>query len=102
MDPSENAPEPANLRFLRRLVTVLTAVMIGGLVIVIALLVTRLTADGPLPLPDSIALPAGTQATAFTRGSDWNAVVTADDQILILDAKTGALIQTIQIARSAQ
>jgi len=34
--------EPANLRFLRHLVTGLTVVMIVGVVVVIALLVTRL------------------------------------------------------------
>lgn len=42
------SPEPANLRFLRRLVTVLTAVMILGIAAVVGLLVLRLsTPPGP-------------------------------------------------------
>ncbi len=91
--------EPANLRFLRRLVTVLTAVMILGVVILIGLLVIRLNTPRSLPLPAEIALPDGATATAFTRGPDWLAVVTADDRILILDAATGALRQEVQITR---
>ncbi|MFY0595689.1 MAG: hypothetical protein JXQ85_04585 [Cognatishimia sp.] len=87
---------PANLQFLRRLITVLTAVMIGGLVVVVALLVTRFYGAGP-EMPTSISLPDGSEATAFTRGDGWYAVVTADNQILIFDALTGQLKQTILI-----
>ncbi|KIN60424.1 hypothetical protein Z945_1396 [Sulfitobacter noctilucae] len=88
--------EPANLRFLRRLVTVLTAVMICGVLVVIALLVTRLNRDAPA-LPDQITLPDGAKAQAFTQGADWYAIVTSTDQILIYNRLTGALQQTIQI-----
>ncbi|MEW9919472.1 DUF6476 family protein [Marimonas sp. MJW-29] len=88
--------EPANLRFLRRLVTMLTAVMIAGVIIVIGLLVTRLNRDTPT-LPDQIALPDGTVARAFTQGPDWYAIVTTDDEILIFDRLTGALRQTVRI-----
>ncbi|WP_299655596.1 DUF6476 family protein [uncultured Tateyamaria sp.] len=92
-----DTPElPANLAFLRRLVTALTIIMIGGVVTVVALLVIRLNSDpAPLPLPDRVTLPDGTTATAFTVGSDWYAVVTADDQILIFDQVTGTIRQTI-------
>ncbi|MGI1663063.1 DUF6476 family protein [Palleronia sp. KMU-117] len=91
--------EARNLRFLRLLVTVLTAVMILGLVTVVALLVIRLQAPAPetLPLPDSIALPDGARAQAFTQGRDWYAVVTAGDEILIFDRATGALRQRVEI-----
>lgn len=90
--------EPANLRFLRRLVTVLTAVMICGLLVIIGLFVTRLgTATAPLALPDAIALPEGVKAQAFTQGVDWYAVVTTDDQILIYSRTTGELRQSISI-----
>lgn len=88
--------EPANLKFLRHLVTVLTAVMIGGLVIVVALIVTRFYGSGP-EMPTSITLPDGSEATAFTRGENWYAVVTKDNQILIYDDVTGQLKQTIEI-----
>ena len=94
-DPSDPV-EPANLRFLRILVTVLTAVMIGGLVIVIALLVTRLRQPA-FALPDSISLPDGTTARNFTVGPSWFAVVTGDDRILILDQDSGDIRQIITI-----
>jgi len=94
--PSENLPEPPNLRFLRRLVTVLTAVMIGGLVVITTLLVIRFSQSGPT-LPDQITLPDGTTAQAFTQGSGWYAVVTTDNRILVFDQLSGALRQTIQI-----
>ena len=96
VDPEELPPEPTNLRFLRILVTVLTAVMIGGLVVLIAVLVTRLKPTA-LVLPDSITLPDGAEAQSFTIGSDWFAVVTTDNRILILDRDTGAVRQTVQI-----
>ena len=70
--------------------------MIGGVVTVVSLLVIRLNADPvPLPLPEQVTLPDGATATAFTVGSDWFGVVTADDQILIYDQVTGTLRQTI-------
>jgi hypothetical protein len=88
--------EPVNLRFLRRLVTVLTAVMIVGILVVIASLVARLNGSTPA-LPDQITLPSGAEARAFTQGPDWYAIVTTSDQILIYDRLTGALRQTLQI-----
>jgi hypothetical protein len=88
--------EPANLRFLRRLVTVLTAVMLIGVVVVVGLLVTRLSSNGP-DLPESILLPDGTQATAFTQGDTWYAVVTTGNQILIYNRTDGQLRQTITL-----
>jgi len=42
-------------------------------------------------------LPDGTVATAFTRGPDWYAVVTGNDEILIFDAATGQLRQSVEI-----
>ena len=96
LDDIETPIEPANLRFLRRMVTVLTVIMIGGVVTVVLLLVIRLNeAPAPLPLPQQITLPDGATATAFTVGSDWFGVVTEDDEILIYDQATGALRQTI-------
>lgn len=76
--------------------TTLTAVMIGGLVVVISLLVIRLSDKG-VTLPDSITLPDGTTPTAVTFGNGWIAVVSDRNQILILDADSGDLRQTITI-----
>ena len=95
-DPPE-IPEPANLKFLRVLVTILTASMIAGVLVIIALIVIRYN-DQRAPLPETIELPDGTTATAFTQGPDWYAVVTAGDEILIFDRATGTLRQTLKIA----
>lgn len=79
--------------------TVLTAVMIVGLVTIVALLVIRLQAPGPaaLALPDMVELPEGARALAFTQGRDWYAVVTEGNEILIFDRATGALRQRVEI-----
>nr|WP_223423763.1 DUF6476 family protein [Tateyamaria pelophila] len=96
----ENPSEPANLKFLRRLVTLLTATMILGVLTVIVLLVIRLNAPAPtLTLPDQVTLPDGATASAFTIGTDWFAVVTEDDQILIYDQVTGTLRQTVTLTQ---
>lgn len=88
--------EPANLKFLRRLVTVLTATMIGGVLIIISLIVMRFY-DVPPVLPDQINLPAGTSAVSFTQGPDWFAVVTDQNEILVFDRVTGKLKQSVTI-----
>tara|TARA_R110000850_G_scaffold96526_8_gene201730 strand:- start:482 stop:772 length:291 start_codon:yes stop_codon:yes gene_type:complete len=93
-DPSE----PPNIKFLRRLVTGLTATMIFGLLVVIGLLVIRFSGKAP-NLPEVIAMPGGEKPVAFTQGPDWYAVVTANDQILIFDRMSGALRQTVDIKR---
>ena len=97
-DTPISATAARNLRFLRILVTTLTATMIIGFLTIVVLLVIRLGAETTtVPLPDSITLPDGTRAAAFTRGSDWYAVVTDGDEILIYDALTNELRQRVQI-----
>jgi hypothetical protein len=90
---------PPGLRFLKALVIVLTLTMIGGVITVVAVIVTRMPqAMQPLPkMPDVISLPDGTRAAAFTQGPEWYAVVTADNRILIFDRRTGALRQSVEI-----
>lgn len=97
MDENPQPEEPANLRFLRLLVTVLTGTMIAGLLVIIALLVIRFS-DRPAPLPGAITLPDGSTPAAFTMTDRWYAVVTEADEILIFDRDTGALMQTLTIA----
>lgn len=70
--------------------------MICGVLVVVALLVTRLNDDKPI-LPEQIALPDGARANAFTQGPDWYAIVTDHNQILIYDRLTGQLTQTVDI-----
>jgi hypothetical protein len=81
------------------LVTILTAVMILGVVAIVALLVIRLQPPAPasLPMPETIVLPEGATARAVTQGTDWYAVVTDADEILIFDRATGALRQRVAI-----
>ena len=84
------------MRFLRRLVTLLTAVMIGGVLLIMTLLVIRLN-DKPALLPELVVLPQGVEAKALTMGESWYAIVTEDDEILIYDRLTGKLRQRVEI-----
>ncbi|MEN8894304.1 MAG: DUF6476 family protein, partial [Planktotalea arctica] len=88
--------EPAQLRLLRRLVTVLTAVIFGGVLLIITLLVIRLN-DKPALLPELVVLPEGIEAKAVTMGESWYAIVTQSDEILIYDRLTGKLRQRVEI-----
>lgn len=94
-DPSQDIELPPSLRFLQKLVTVLTVTMIGGVLIIIALLVIRLN-DDAVSLPASVTLPNGTIPVAFTQTKDWYAVVTEDNRILIFDLN-GELSQTLDV-----
>lgn len=80
MDPkTPSVQEPAHLRLLRRLVTVLTVTMIVGVVTIVGLLVTSLGgAREIVAVPEVIEVPEGEAVLSFTRGSDWFAVVTRD------------------------
>lgn len=79
--------------------TTLTATMIFGLITVIYLLVTRLPGPDSAPsLPPGITLPDGARAEAVTLGRGWVAVVTDQNEIVVLDAKTGRIRQRVRIA----
>ena len=80
---------------MQKLVTVLTVTMIGGVLIIIALLVIRLN-DDAVSLPASVTLPNGTIPVAFTQTKDWYAVVTQDNRILIFDLN-GELAKTLDV-----
>ncbi|MFX0541436.1 DUF6476 family protein [Roseovarius sp. S4756] len=96
-DPQMQPVDPAMVRYLRVLVTVLSATMIIGFIVIVALFVTRFARGADVTLPGAIALPDGTAPAAFTQGDDWYAVVTETDEILIYDRATGQLRQTIRI-----
>ena len=95
-DEADETTLPPQLRYLKLLVTTLAGVMILGFVVLIGALVIRLNAD-PLPLPKRITLPEGVAAVAFTQGTDWFAVVTDSDEILIYDRATSQLRQRIAV-----
>lgn len=98
----EPLPEPENLRFLRILVTVLTATMILGITTIVVLLFIRFSQETPAQtapiLPQNVTLPEGESATAVTFGPGWYAVVTDKNDILIFDQTTGTLRQRVEIA----
>ena len=101
--PVDAAAEPGlppQLRFLKALVTILAGTMIVGLIAIITLIVIRFpTATTQRPaLPEQITLPEGETTRAVTLGTGWVGVVTERDEILILDAKTGALRQRVPIS----
>jgi len=104
MDPQEpelTGDEARNLRFLRRLVTVLTVIMIVGVLTVAVLLVIRLGERPTLSLPDEIALPAGVTAIAVTRTANGLVVLTGDDRVLQYDG-SGHLIGEARLTRPAE
>lgn len=102
MDAQEpEGPEAGNLRFLRRMVTVLTAIMIVGVLTVVVLLVIRLGAAPKLAIPDHIDLPAGAEAIAVTRTTDALIVLTADGRVLQYD-NTGKLMGEAKLSPPSQ
>ncbi|MBO9446172.1 DUF6476 family protein [Ruegeria sp. R14_0] len=94
-EPQEPQETP-QLRLLRRMVMLLTAVMIGGVLVTFALIVIRLSDRTPT-LPDQVELPDGAKAQAVTIGNNWYAVVTDDNRILIFDKTTGKQRQEITV-----
>lgn len=96
-NPQMQPVDPAMVRYLRVLVTVMSVTMIIGFIVIVALFVTRFTRGSDISLPDTITLPAGVEAVAFTQGRDWYAVVSDSDDILIYDRATARLRQTIRI-----
>lgn len=99
-DTPEAENLPPSLRLLKWLVIVLTLTMIGGVITVVGLIVTRMpiavTSTAPI-LPENLVLPANTVPAAVTFGKGWIAVVSEDDRILIF-GKDGRLRQDIMIA----
>ncbi len=91
------APDARTLKYLKLLVTALTLTMIGGFLTIVALFVMRFNEMSGVEVPDKVTLPEGVEATAFTRGEDWFAIVTDTNEILIYSRVTGNLRQRITI-----
>ncbi|MGP9789885.1 DUF6476 family protein [Roseinatronobacter sp. NSM] len=90
MPPPEG--QSPDVRLVKRLVVVLTSVMILGVIILIGLVVTQIArTPGPVGLPDTISLPEGARAAAVTLSRDWVIVLTEDQSLLVFDRRSGAL-----------
>ena len=91
--------ELKNLQFLRRLVTVLTATMILGLLTIVVLIVIRFASPATeLVLPSSIELPGGAKVMAYTQGAGWFAVVTDHDEILLFKEGSSTPFKVIDVS----
>ena len=99
-DIAYQASLPPSLRFLKWLVIILTLTMIGGVITVVGLIVTRMpqafSAVAP-KVPADLQLPVGTEAAAVTFGTGWIAVVTTDNRIQIYNLD-GKLRQEVQLS----
>lgn len=96
----EDFIEPKNLRFLRLLVTILTITMICGIITLVFLIVIKmkdLNNDFSINIPKEIILPDNKVAKAFTISTDWYAIVTESNEILIYDSNTNNIKQVIKI-----
>jgi hypothetical protein len=95
----EDGALPANLRFLKTLVTVLTAVMILGVLAIVALLVIRLNAEPARVVidPGAFALPEGV-GTVGISVIDGRTVITGDDGVIrVYDSRDRTLEREIDI-----
>ena len=100
MDKDDQPPNadfqlPRNLRFLQRLVTLLTVSMIVGILTIAALLVFKLRSEN-INFPQTITLPDGTKPIAFTQTKDWYSIITEANEILIYK-NDGTLIRSITV-----
>ena len=97
-DPFEQPQSlPPALHLLKWLVIGLTASLIGGVITVVWLLVTRLPIPHPGPtVPPALELPAGAVAEAVTMGTGWIGVATKDGRLFIF-GQDGKLRQEIRI-----
>jgi hypothetical protein len=101
-DMDQDPPLPGSLRVLKWLVILLTLSMIGGVITIVAVIVTRMpTALSTTPaLPASITLPDGLTAGAVTFGKGFVAIVAsgAEGERILIFAPDGRLRQDVPIA----
>jgi hypothetical protein len=94
--PAEQPLDAGLLKFLKVLVIILTATMIGGVVAIVALIVIRYNQTPP-DFPEVLTLPAGSTPEAYTQTSRWYAIVTDDDRVLIYSRTTQKLVREITL-----
>jgi len=92
---------PRDLRFLKTLVTVLTVVMIAGVITITTLLVIRLNA-GAAPVfvaPGEFALPEGVGIVGFSVVEGQTVIVADDGVIRVFDSDSRNPVQEITLQR---
>lgn len=91
----DDGPLPPNLRFLRILVTVLTAVMILGVITIVMLLVIRLSDTGTAILvhPEVFAVPEGVGTVGYSVIDGYTVIVGDDRVIRVFTSDTRELVQ---------
>lgn len=103
-------PEPPQVRRLRRLVSLLILVLIGGMLVVVAAMVVQLgvfRAAPQVPLgpisADAFTLPTGAEVVALGRGPSEVLILTRSpdgvETLRTFDAATGAERSATQIRR---
>ena len=95
LPPNANIQLPQNLRFLQRLVTLLTVSMILGILTIAALLAFKLRSEN-INFPQTLTLPDGTKPIAFTQTKDWYSIISETNEILIYK-NDGTLIKSITV-----
>jgi len=96
MPPPEG--QSPDVRLVKRLVVVLTSVMILGVIVIIGLLVTQIArSPAPFGLPEHVSLPEGARAQAVTLSRDWVLVVTEDQIVLVFDRRSGTLVHRLDL-----
>jgi hypothetical protein len=97
MEDASDAPElPPSLRFLKWLVILLMITMIGGVISIVALLVTRLPGESAPSLPAKVELPAGEAAQAVTVAKGMAIIVTESGRVLVF-APDGTFRQELEL-----
>jgi len=104
----DDLPEPPQVRRLRLLVSLLMVVLIGGMLVVVAVMVIRLGTVGSAPklapvTAEGLTLPAGAEVVAVGQGAGGVMFVTRDPQgaetLRVLDPASGAELSATPILR---
>jgi hypothetical protein len=90
-DELPEMPEPANLRFLRRMVTLLMVTMIVGIMVVAGALVMRIAGEGGGTTMTEIPVEAGYSVVSADHGA-------GDRLILVLEDEIG--VQVVRVYRT--
>lgn len=84
--------------FLKWLVIVLMVTMIGGVITIVSLLVTRMPEAGAVVVPEAVVLPEGERAAAVTVAEEMLLVVTESQRLLVFD-RMGTLIREVDLGQ---